>query len=198
MIFVYNSLIKIAVISFIIFVSGCATGGNIGGNGNAGGGEIHIGDKRDPQDKKIIDALLANQKVKEPNLDPKTDEHDPSPIKIELTKPNREQLKTFEEKILIEGKIIAQDKKNISNLMRGKDIVLLPVIEGNQYYTYDHIPINADGSFQYSWPISSDHIKGRRFWVGIFEINGIIQPRNRYNKSPTEEAKYISKFIYFE
>ncbi len=120
-----------------------------------------------------------------------------SSIKINLSKPNTENLKVFKEKIQIEGKVEIPEVGSVFNFLRKEDLVLIPVIEGSEFYTYDFLPVNADGSFRYSWPISSEHMKGNVFWVGIFDKDGKIQPRERYNNSPSNRARYMSDFVYF-
>lgn len=120
-----------------------------------------------------------------------------SSIKIKLSKPNTELLKVFKEKIQIEGRVEITNVRSIFNFLRKEDIVLIPVIEGSEFYTYDSLPVNSDGSFRYSWPISTEHMKGNVFWVGIFDRDGKIQPRERYNNSPRNSAKYVSDFVYF-
>ena len=120
-----------------------------------------------------------------------------SSIKIKLSKPNTEHLKVFKEKIQIEGKVEISDVGSVFNFLRKEGVVLIPVIEGSEFYTYDSLPVNSDGSFRYSWPISPEHIKGNVFWVGMFDKDGKIQPRERYNNSPRNSAKYVSDFVYF-
>ena len=121
-----------------------------------------------------------------------------SSIKIKLSKPNTEHLKVFKEKIQIEGKVEIPEMGSVFNFLRKEDVVLIPVIEGSEFYTYDSIPVNSDGTFRYSWPISSEHMKGNVFWVGMFDRDGKIQPQERYNKSPSNRAKYLSDFVYFD
>jgi hypothetical protein len=118
-------------------------------------------------------------------------------VNIKLSKPNTEHLKIFKEKIQIEGKVEITDVVSVFNFLRKEGLVLIPVIEGSEFYTYDSLSVNSDGSFRYSWPISSEHMKGNVFWVGIFDRNGQIQPRDRYNISPSNHAKYRSDLVYF-
>jgi hypothetical protein len=118
-------------------------------------------------------------------------------VKIKLSKPNTELLKVFKEKIQIEGKVEVTNVRSVFNFLRKEGLVLIPVIEGSDFYTYDSLSINSDGSFRYSWPISSEHMKGNIFWVSMFDRNGQIQPRDRYNISPSNHAKYRSDFVYF-
>ena len=118
-------------------------------------------------------------------------------IEIKLSKPNTEQLKEFKEKIQIEGKVEITNVESVFNFLREEGLILIPVIEGSEFYTYDSLPVNSDGHFRYSWPISSEHMKGNVFWVGIFDKDGKILPRERYNNSPSNHAKYMSDFVYF-
>ena len=120
-------------------------------------------------------------------------------LKIELYQPTPQFLKQFEDIILIKGKILAhnEQQKQILTLLKNNQLILIPVIEGNSFYTYDNIPVSFNGNFEYSWPISADQINGRRFWLGIFDVNGIIKPRERYNISPLKKAQYVSEFIQF-
>jgi hypothetical protein len=118
-------------------------------------------------------------------------------VNIKLSKPNTEHLKVFKEKIQIEGKVEITGVVSVFNFLRKEGLVLIPVIEGSDFYTYDSLPINSDGSFRYSWPISSEQLIGNIFWVGIFDRDGKIQPRERYNNSPSNRAKYRSDFVYF-
>lgn len=118
-------------------------------------------------------------------------------VNIKLSKPTTEHLKVFKEKIQIEGKVEITDVVSVFNFLRKEGLVLIPVIEGSEFYTYDSLSVNSDGSFRYSWPISSEHMKGNVFWVGMFDRDGQIQARDRYNISPSHHAKYISDFVYF-
>ncbi len=118
-------------------------------------------------------------------------------VKIKLSKPNSEHLKLFKEKIQIEGKVEITNVRSVFNFLRKEDLVLIPVIEGSEFYTYDSLPVNSDGTFRHSWPISSEHMKGNVFWVGMFNRDGKIQSRERYNNSPSKHAKYMSDFVYF-
>jgi len=56
--------------------------------------------------------------------------------------------------------------------------------------------VNNDGTFNYSWPIQS--IKGRTFWIGLFEKSGTIQQRGSYMKSPNEYSKASSNYVHFK
>jgi hypothetical protein len=121
----------------------------------------------------------------------------PSSVIINLLKPSTADLKIFKDTIQIEGKVDINAEGSVFNFMREENLVLIPVIEGSEIYTYDSLPVNSDGSFRYNWPISSEQIKGNTFWVGLFDRDGIIQSRERYNTSPRNRVKFMSDLVYF-
>ncbi|MCP4344079.1 MAG: hypothetical protein GY795_00960 [Desulfobacterales bacterium] len=120
--------------------------------------------------------------------------------KINIIEPTKKNVSIYNDKnkLSLYGNIELGVPGSIFNYLKENNLVLIPVIENGEHFTYDIIHVNADGTFRDSWPISSVYINGHTFWIGLFEKGGLIQPRQQYNSSPAEYAKFISHFIYFE
>lgn len=119
----------------------------------------------------------------------------PSDIILHLSAPNGETLKNFRGIIPIGGTVQINGVDDIGNFLRNNDLTLIPVIENGDFLTYSKITVNADGTFQSSWPIKS--IKGKTFWVGLFGDESAIGSKQQLSYSPHRNARISSTSIHF-
>jgi hypothetical protein len=119
-------------------------------------------------------------------------------IRIILKEPNEMPKENASEFLSMKGAVDVDGIANIGLHLKNERLILIPVIEGGDFQTYDIIHVEKNGNFSSSWPIKSlKSLKGRTFWIGLFKENGEIKPRGRYSYSPIKFAKFTSNYIHF-